>query len=81
MNQKLYDVLVWLFRIVVPAIGALYATLAVIWGFPYGEAVSATCAAITVFGNAVLMVDSHNFFNNKVMLDFDGIETEDYTED
>ena len=73
--------MVWVFRIVVPACGALYGALATIWGLPYGEAIVATCSAVTVFGNAVLMIDSHKFFNGKVMFDFDDVETADYTED
>ena len=57
-NSKLYDVLKWVFSVVLPASTALYLTLANIWGWPYAEAIGATLAAITTFGCALLGISS-----------------------
>lgn len=46
LGDKLYNVLKWLCLIALPAIGVLYATLANIWGWPYGVAIPATLEAI-----------------------------------
>ena len=37
MSNKVYDVLKYIAMIVLPALATLYAALAGIWGFPYGE--------------------------------------------
>lgn len=57
-NSKLYDILKWVFSVVLPASTALYLTLANIWGWPYAEAIGATLAAITTFGCALLGISS-----------------------
>lgn len=49
MSNKVYDVLKYITQIIVPAAGALYFALAGIWGFPYGEQVVGTLAAIDTF--------------------------------
>lgn len=58
MSNKMYDILVWVVQIVLPAIGTLYFTLAGIWGFPYAEQVVGTIAAITTFLGAVLKISN-----------------------
>ena len=57
-NSKVYDVLKWIFSVVLPAVITLYLTLANIWGWPYAEAIGATLAAITTFGCALLGISS-----------------------
>lgn len=69
MQGKVYDILKFIAQIVLPALGALYGTLAGIWGLPYGEAIVATISAIDVFLGAILMIDSNNFFKTKVIVD------------
>ena len=69
LNGKVYDVLKFIAQIVLPAIAALYGTLAGIWGLPYGEAIVATISAVDVFLGAVLMIDSKNYFANKEIID------------
>lgn len=61
MSNKVYDVLVWIAQIVLPAAGALYAALAGIWGFPYGEQIVGTISAIDVFLGAVLKISSAQY--------------------
>ncbi len=65
MNQRIYDTLKWIAQILLPALGALYAALAGIWGWPYAEAVVGTISAVDVFLGAVLMMDSRKFFEDK----------------
>ena len=54
MTNKVYDVLMWVAQIVLPALGALYAALSGIWGFPYGEQIVGTITALDVFLGAIL---------------------------
>lgn len=61
MNEKVYDVLKFFGRLIVPGIATLYAALASIWGFPYGEAVTASATAICVFLNAILEYCSYKY--------------------
>lgn len=60
-NNKLYDVLVWVAQIVLPALGTLYFALSGIWSFPYGEQVLGTITAIDVFLGAVLGISKVNY--------------------
>lgn len=66
MSNKTYDILIWIAQIVLPALATLYAALAGIWGFPYGEEITGTIAAIDVFLGALLKVSSmkYNAANN-----------------
>lgn len=58
MNNKVYDILKWIALVGLPALTALWLSLANIWGFPYAEAIGATLAAITTFLGAVLGISS-----------------------
>lgn len=58
MSNKVYDVLKWISLIALPAVTALWLTLANIWGFPYAEAIGATLAAVTTFLGALLGISS-----------------------
>ena len=61
MSNKVYDVLKWVTLVALPAVTALWLTLANIWGFPYAEAIGATLAAITTFLGALLGISSYNY--------------------
>lgn len=61
MSDKTYDLLVWIAQIALPASGALYAALAGIWGFPYGEQIVGTISAVDVFLGAVLKISNANY--------------------
>lgn len=60
-NNKVYDILKWVAQIVLPALGTLYAGLAGIWGFPYGEEVMATILTIDTFLGAILGISNSNY--------------------
>lgn len=61
MNSKLYNILKFTGRILVPAACTLYATLSSIWGLPFVEEVVGTGAAITAFLNAFLEYSSAKY--------------------
>lgn len=61
MTNKTYDILKWIAQILLPAMAALYAALASIWGFPYGEEVVGTLSAMDVFMGALLQVSTSNY--------------------
>lgn len=64
MTNKTYDILKYIAQIVLPALGALYAALAGLWGFPYGEEIVGTIAAIDVFLGALLQISSNNYYKS-----------------
>lgn len=64
MSNKLYDALMWVAQIVLPAAGTLYAALAGIWGFPYGEQIVGTITAVDVFLGAILKISSRSYNKN-----------------
>ena len=63
MTNKTYDILKFIAQIVLPALGTLYFALAGNWGFPYGEQVVGTIAAIDAFLGAILGISSMNYYN------------------
>lgn len=67
-SNKTYDVIKWIAQYLLPAIGTLYAALAGLWGFPYGEQVVGTISAVDVFLGVMLGISSSNYnkaANNK----------------
>ena len=62
MSNKVYDILKYIAQIVLPALGTLYFALAGIWGFPYGEQIVGTLAAIDAFLGAVLKISSAQYY-------------------
>ena len=61
MSNKTYDILKYIAQIILPAIGTLYFALAGIWGFPYGEQIVGTIAAIDTFLGVILGISSINY--------------------
>lgn len=59
-----YNVLKWVTLAFLPASGALYFTLAILWGFPFGEQIVGTIVALTAFMGLLLGV-SKTYFNLK----------------
>lgn len=78
MSNKVYDVLKYVAQIVLPAAATLYFALAGIWGFPYGEEIVGTIAAIDTFlgvllgiSNTVYVKEQASFAEEKE--DFKGV--------
>lgn len=65
LNNKLYDILKWICLILLPAISALYFSLAGIWGFPYAEQIVGTLAAIQTFLGVILGISTIQYNKNK----------------
>lgn len=61
MSNKVYDILKWIALIAFPAVIALYTTLSTVWGWPYGEQVTGTLAALEIFLGAILQVSSNTY--------------------
>lgn len=64
-SEKTYDRLKFIAQIVLPAMGTLYFALAGIWGFPYGEQIVGTIAAVDAFLGAVLHIDTKEYNKSK----------------
>lgn len=67
LDNKVYDILKWLVQIVLPAIGACYAALAALWGFPYAEQVVGSISAICVLLGACLRISNSNYDGDGVL--------------
>ena len=61
MSNKVYDVLKYIALIVLPALGTLYFALSKIWGFPYGEEIVGTIAAVDTFLGALLKLSTDQY--------------------
>lgn len=61
LSNKTYDILKWVARYLLPAIGTLYFALAGIWGFPYGEQVVGTVTAIDTFLGVILGISTSQY--------------------
>lgn len=66
-NEKLYDVLKYVSRYVIPALIVLYVALADTWQLPLKTEIAATLAAVEVFLNTLLGISNENY--NKVKTD------------
>jgi hypothetical protein len=61
MSNKVYDVLKWIALIAFPALIALYSTLSGIWGWPYGEQIVGTLAALEIFLGTILQISNAKY--------------------
>ena len=61
MSNKVYDILKQVELIVLPAISTLYFALSGLWGFPYGEEIVGTLAAIEIFLGTILQISSAQY--------------------
>lgn len=65
LNDKTYDILCWVGRIVMPSLAVLYTTLGDIWGLPYTSEIPATIMGVDVFLNALLGISSNAYYKEK----------------
>lgn len=61
MSNKVYDILKYIAQIVLPALATLYFALAGIWGFPYGEEIVGTIAAVDTFLGVLLGISTMQY--------------------
>lgn len=64
-SNKVYDVLKWIAQYLLPALGTLYFALARVWGFPYGEEIVATLAAVDTFLGVILGISTAQYNKEK----------------
>lgn len=64
LSNKVYDILKWIAMYLLPALGTLYFALAGIWGFPYGEQIVGTIAAIDTFLGVILGISTAQYNKN-----------------
>lgn len=66
MSNKVYDVLKWVQRLLLPAVGTLYLSLGSIWEgivpLPYPEQVAASIMAVDTFLGVVLGLSSAKYY-------------------
>lgn len=65
LNDRIYDVLKWVVMIVLPAVSALYAALAPVWGWPRPDDVVLTLNAVTAFAGAILGISTAQYNKTK----------------
>lgn len=61
MSTQTYNVLKYIARYVLPALGTLYFAIASIWGLPYGEQIVGTISAIDIFLATVLGISAYQY--------------------
>ena len=61
LNNKVYDIMKWVVMIVLPAVAALYAALAPVWGWPRPDDVVLTLNAVTAFAGAILGISTAQY--------------------
>lgn len=65
LDDKMYDVLAWIGKIVLPALSVLYATVGKIWNLPFTEQIPLTIMAVDVFLNTLLGISTANFYKEE----------------
>lgn len=58
ISDKIYDVVKHVAQIALPAVAAFYATIANIWGLPFGTEIPATISAVAVLLCSFLGISS-----------------------
>ena len=61
MSNRTFDRLKFIAQVGLPALGALYFALAGIWGFPYGEQIVGTIAAVDAFLGTLLQISTNKY--------------------
>ena len=63
--DKVYNILKWVALVVLPGLGALYAGLAQLWGWPFIDEILGTLLAVCAFIGALIGVSTAGY-NKKV---------------
>lgn len=63
ISNKVYDILKFFGRTVIPALAVLYASLGDVWGLPFVDQVPTSLMAIDLFLNTLLGIASENYAN------------------
>ena len=66
LNDKVYDVLAWIGKIVLPSLSVLYGTLGKIWNLPFTEQIPMTIMALDVFLNSLLGISTVSYYKDQM---------------
>lgn len=80
LSDRTYDILKWIQKIFV-LLATFYATVANIWGLPYGDEVSKTCLALATFLLGILEIASATYNKDLTEINMDDLEGEDLVEE
>ena len=61
LPNKLYYVLKWITRIVIPAMAPAYVGLAGVWGWPFADQVAKTAAVVCALLGALLGISTAEY--------------------
>lgn len=54
LSNRAYDILKWLDLVIIPAAATFYRAVGAVWGWPLGDEVAATAAAVcTLIGTVI----------------------------
>lgn len=65
LSNSAYDVLKWVSCIALDAIGICYKTLSAVWGWPFGEQIFETCAALSVCVGTLIGISSAQYYKDQ----------------
>ncbi len=77
LENKTYDILAFVGRVVLPALSVLYATLGEIWHLPYTKEIPLTITAFDLFLNTLLGISSNNYYKQEQLDTLNNYDTED----
>ena len=63
--DKLYDILKWVALVGLPAVGTLYWSLSLIWGFPYSGEIVRSIVAVEFFLGSLLGISSAQYYKSE----------------
>lgn len=65
LDNRTYDILAFIGRVVLPALAVLYATLGEIWHLPYTKEIPLTITAIDLFLNSLLGISANTYYKEE----------------
>ena len=79
LSDRTYDLLKWVQKIFV-LLATFYATIANIWGLPFGDEISKTCLALATFLLGILEIASATYNKDMADINVDDLEGADEDE-
>ena len=61
LSNRTYDILKWVAMVALDALGVCYSTLASVWGWPYGDEVLQTCAAVSLLLGGLIGISAAEY--------------------
>lgn len=71
LTDAQYELLKRSVQYVLPALGAFYSAIAILWGLPYGEQVVGTFAALATLGGVIIGISKRSYNNSDAKFDGD----------